>query len=80
MSNQKGSWYSLGDINAFFGLSLDNIAGLVMVVGIMVGQFGVPTDFAMRYLVPRHSHWCFGSDLLYFFLAIALAMRLAIGA
>lgn len=76
MQNQKNDrWYAFGDINAFFGLTLDNIAGLVMIVGILVMQFGLPAEFALSHLVPGTAIGVLVGDLLFFVLAIALARR-----
>ena len=38
-------WVRTGDINAFFGLMLDNVAGLILMVSLLTG-FGFPADFA----------------------------------
>ena len=45
-------WAAPGDVNAFFGLMLDNIAGLVLTVGMLASIFGFPVDFALSYMVP----------------------------
>ena len=37
-------WYALGDVNAFFGLMLDNVVNLVILAGILVHVFGFPED------------------------------------
>ena len=37
-------WFSIGDINAFFGLMLDNVVNLAVLAGILVGGFGFPAD------------------------------------
>ena len=75
MEHQKGTWYSVGDINAFFGLSLDTIAGLVMVVGILVGSFHVPADFVMKCMVPGTAIGVFVGDFLYFVMALIVAFK-----
>ena len=72
---KKETWFALGDINAFFGLSLDNIAGLVLIVGILSGPFGVPADFCLRYMVPGTAIGVLVGDLLYFGMAIWLARK-----
>ena len=41
----------MGDINAFFGLMLDNIAGLILLVSLLA-RFGFPVEFAIGYMVP----------------------------
>ena len=68
-------WYAAGDVNAFFGLMLDNIAGLVLAVGILVGQFQFPVDFALRYMVPGTALGVLAGDLMFFVLAFRLAKK-----
>ncbi len=72
---KKETWFAVGDINAFFGLSLDNIAGLVLIVGILAGPFGVPADFCLRYMVPGTAIGVLVGDLLYFGMALWLARK-----
>ena len=45
-------WAQPGDVNAFFGLMLDNLANIVLTVGLLATVFGFPATFAMRYMVP----------------------------
>ena len=35
--NERYRWAAAGDINAFFGLLLDNIAGMVLIVSLLAG-------------------------------------------
>ena len=51
MNQNKYLWAQPGDVNAFFGLMLDNIAGLVLLVSLLAG-FGFPVEFAIAYMVP----------------------------
>jgi adenine/guanine/hypoxanthine permease len=75
MAKQRFSWTSVGDINAFFGLMLDNLAGLVLTVTLLAGVFGFPVNFAMRYMVPGTAIGVLVGDLLFFFMAIWLIRR-----
>ncbi|MFO0924455.1 MAG: permease [Pirellulales bacterium] len=75
MSKKQETWYSFGDINAFFGLTLDNIAGLVLIVGILVMQFGVPAEFAFGHLVPGTAIGVLVGDFLFFLIALLLAWK-----
>ncbi len=75
MNSNRYQWYSHGDINAFFGLMLDNIAGLVLTVSMLSGIFDFPTDFAIRYMVPGTAIGVFVGDLLFFALAFVVARR-----
>ncbi len=68
-------WASAGDVNAFFGLMLDNIAGLVLTVSLLSLTFGFPVEFALAYMVPGTAIGVMLGDLLYFWLAFRLAKR-----
>ncbi|MEM8735590.1 MAG: permease, partial [Planctomycetota bacterium] len=52
MNRNRYQWAARGDVNAFFGLMLDNVAGLVLTVTMLSSIFGFPIDFAIRYMVP----------------------------
>lgn len=68
-------WAAPGDVNAFFGLMLDNVAGLVLTVTMLIGFFQFPVDFALRYMIPGTAIGVMAGDLLYFWLAFRLARR-----
>ena len=74
MSNNRYKWATPGDVNAFFGLMLDNIAGLVLLVSLLAG-FGFPVDFAIAYMVPGTAIGVLVGDLLFFFLAFWYAKK-----
>ena len=38
------SWIGRGDINAFFGLMIDNITNLVILSGLLIGVFRFPKE------------------------------------
>lgn len=67
-------WAQTGDINAFFGLMLDNIAGLLLMVGLLSG-FGFPADFAVSRMVPGTALGVLVGDLAFFFFAFRLARQ-----
>ncbi len=71
----KYRWAAVGDINAFFGLMLDNVAGLFLVVSLMHQSFGFPIEFALRYMVPGTAIGVLIGDLAFFLLALQLARR-----
>jgi adenine/guanine/hypoxanthine permease len=75
MNKAKYTWATSGDVNAFFGLLLDNIAGLVLMVGLLVGVFGMPADFVLSHMVPGTAIGVLVGDILYFFLAFRLASK-----
>ncbi|QEF96966.1 hypothetical protein Mal15_09960 [Stieleria maiorica] len=65
-------WLTPGDVNAFFGLMLDNLTGLFLVV-ILLGGFGFPTDFAISALVPGTALGVLVGDLAFVYFAFRLA-------
>ena len=74
--NQQGyQWIRPGDVNAFFGLMLDNIAGLVLLVGLLAGNYGFPVEFALAYMVPGTAIGVLVGDLIFFVTAFMLAKR-----
>lgn len=75
MTKQRYSWTAVGDINAFFGLMLDNLAGLVLTVTLLAGVFGFPVTFAMRYMIPGTAIGVLVGDLLFFIMALWLIRR-----
>ena len=68
-------WAAPGDVNAFFGLMLDNIAGLVLTVGMLASIFQFPVDFSLRYMVPGTAIGVLAGDLLFFWLAFRYAKQ-----
>lgn len=66
-------WARAGDINAFFGLMLDNIAGLVLTVSLLFFTFEFPVEFSLAYMVPGTAIGVLVGDLLYFYMATRLA-------
>lgn len=75
MSRNQYRWAAPGDVNAFFGLMLDNIAGLVLAVGMLHSIFQFPVDFALKYMIPGTAIGVLVGDLLYFWLAFGLARK-----
>lgn len=73
--NRGYRWATSGDVNAYFGLLLDNIAGLVLMVGLLVGGFGMPEEFVLSHMVPGTAIGVLVGDLLYFFMALRLAKK-----
>ena len=68
-------WATPGDLNAFFGLSIDNLAVLVLTVSILATVFGYPAQFALAHLVPGTAVGVVVGDLLYTWMAFRLARR-----
>ncbi len=68
-------WAAPGDVNAFFGLMLDNIAGLLLTCSLLAGVFEFPTTFVLRYMIPGTAIGVLVGDLLFFGMAFALAKK-----
>lgn len=71
----KYRWARIGDVNAFFGLMLDNVAGLLLIVSLLHSTFGFPIEFALRYMIPGTAIGVVVGDLAFFGLAFVLAKR-----
>ena len=67
-------WMTPGDVNAFFGLMLDNLTGLFLVV-ILLSGFGFPTEFAISALVPGTALGVLVGDLAFVYFAFRLARK-----
>lgn len=72
-------WASRGDINAFFGLMLDNVAVLVLLVGTIAFPLDAPdrysSAFVLGRMVPGTALGVLIGDLVYTWLAFRLAKR-----
>ena len=67
---QRSSWVSLGDLNAFFALVLDNVVNLVILGGILTFGFGMPADFVLTRMIPGTALGVLVGDLAYSWMAI----------
>ncbi|MDD4930301.1 MAG: hypothetical protein PHP85_13630 [Gallionella sp.] len=74
-SSARYRWFSQGDINGFFALSIDNLALLAGMSGILIGIFGLPSDVVLKQMVPGTAFGVLVGDLLYTWLAVRLARR-----
>ena len=68
-------WATSGDTNAFFGLSLDNLADLTLAVSLLVTVFNYPLEFALSHFVPGTALGVIVGDLLFTWMAIRLAKQ-----
>ena len=75
MNVSRYQWATRGDVNAFFGLMLDNVANLVLMVSLLAGVFAFPTEIALRNMVPGTAIGVLVGDLIFFWLAFRLAKR-----
>ena len=76
MNKKQIGWAAPGDVNAFFGLMLDNIADLVLAVGLLSAVFGFPATFSLRYMVPGTAIGVLIGDLIFFWIGLRLAAKL----
>src|SRR6185369_306992 len=75
MTSRRYRWYAAGDLNAFFGLMLDNVMNLVILAGILVFVFGFPGDVVYRRMFPGTALGVLFGDLVYTWMAFRLAAR-----
>jgi hypothetical protein len=68
-------WARMGDVNAFFGLMLDNVANLVILSGVLVFVFGYPEDIVYTRMFPGTALGVMFGDLVYTWLAFRLAAK-----
>ncbi|MBT4887111.1 MAG: permease, partial [Planctomycetaceae bacterium] len=68
-------WAARGDINAFFGLSLDNLADLTLAVSLLVAVFNYPLEFALSHFVPGTALGVIVGDLLFTWIALRIAKQ-----
>ncbi len=68
-------WARTGDVNAFFGLMLDNTSDLVIMAGLLVGVFGMPGDLVLGRMIPGTAIGVFVGDMAYTWMAWRLAAR-----
>ena len=68
-------WAQWGDLNAFFGLILDNISNLVILTSILAGVFAYPLDSIFTLMIPGTALGVLVGDVAYTWLAFRLAKR-----
>lgn len=73
--NRSIKWIAAGDLNAFFGLMLDNLLNLVILTGLLVGIFNFPIQFALTRMIPGTALGVLVGDLIYTYMAIRLARK-----
>jgi len=77
--SKKYPWFVSGDLNAFFGLMLDNITNLVLLTFLLEGfQYkGIPfpRDFIFTHMIPGTALGVMFGDLVYTWMARRLAKR-----
>ena len=73
--NRTYKWVAAGDINAFFGLMLDNVVNLAVLAGILVAGFGFPASLVYTRMFPGTALGVLFGDVVYTVMAIRLARR-----
>ncbi len=69
-------WARWGDVNAFFGLMLDNVAVMVLLVGLITGGGTAFTpQFVLTHMIPGTALGVLVGDLVYTWMAFRLARR-----
>lgn len=63
-----------GDINGFFGLFLNNLTNLIVLVGLLT-SIGIPSEIILGRIIPGCSIAIFVSSLLYFVFSYQLAKK-----
>ncbi len=77
MTESKSSyrWFTIGDINGFFGLIFDNLTVLSFLSGILVFVFGFPADIIYARMFPGTALGVLFGDLVYTWMAFRLAKK-----
>jgi AGZA family xanthine/uracil permease-like MFS transporter len=75
MSSRRYRWAAPGDVNAFFGLMLDNVMNLVILAGILIFVFQMPQDVVYTRMFPGTAFGVLFGDLVYTWMAFRLAAR-----
>ncbi len=73
------AWAASGDVNAFFGLMLDNIGVMILMGSLLVGVFGMPREFVLTRMIPGTAVGVLVGDLIYTAMAFRLARKSGAG-
>ncbi|RUL88438.1 SulP family inorganic anion transporter [Tautonia sociabilis] len=68
-------WASKGDVNAFFGLMLDNVSGLIITTSLLVNAFEFPASFVLRNMIPGTALGVLVGDLIFSVMAFRLSSK-----
>jgi AGZA family xanthine/uracil permease-like MFS transporter len=66
------SWIAKGDVNAFFGLMLDNITNLVILSGLLIWVFKFPKEIVFFKMIPGTAIGVLFGNLIFTYLAYRL--------
>ena len=67
--------FARGDVNAFFGLMLDNVGDMILMAALLVNVFAMPADFVLTKMIPGTAIGVMVGDLIYTAMAFRLARR-----
>jgi AGZA family xanthine/uracil permease-like MFS transporter len=73
--NPRSVLYRPGDVNAFFGLAVDNLTQMVMMASILIGVFGMPADVVLYGMIPGSVVGVLIGNLVFTRMAVSLAVR-----
>src|SRR5436309_8727601 len=68
-------WARRGDVNAFFGLMLDNVAVMIILFTGIVGPGSFTAEFVLTRMIPGTAVGVLLGDLVYTWMAFRLARR-----
>ena len=68
-------WAQRGDLNAFFGLMLDNVGGMILMASLLVLGFHLPREFVLTRMIPGTAVGVLVGDLVFTAMAFRLARR-----
>lgn len=68
-------WSTWGDLDAFWGLMLDNVTNLVLFTSILSGIFGYPIELIFTKMIPGTALGVLIGDLVYTWMAFRLAKK-----
>ncbi len=71
----KYEWFTMGDINGFFGLMFDNMTVISFLAGILIFGFGFPADIVYKKMFPGTAFGVLFGDLVYTWMAFRLARK-----
>ena len=69
------SWVAKGDVNAFFGLMLDNITNLIILSGLLIGVFNFPKEIVFFKMIPGTAIGILCGNIMYTYIAYKLMKK-----
>ena len=72
---RRAALFRSGDVNAFFGLTVDNLTQMVIMASLLTGVFGLPMDVVLYRMIPGSVVGVLVGNLIYTRMAFALAAR-----